>query len=122
VLSEDFHNDSDLGGGTSQYVIDSHFGKGTQYSTLADPSQTTAGNGVCGCHRYSAYITKRDLSLALNRIDARYHLRLSTNPNDYILNFVGSGTEQYSPPGTNGWIASRIWDVLVQTEFQTTRA
>ena len=117
VPSEDVHNDSELGGGTSNYVIDSHFGRETQYSTLADASQTTAGNGVCGCQRYSAYITKQNLTRALTRINAKYHLHLSTDPSNYLLTFVGSGTEQHSPPGTDGWIASRIWDVLVRTEF-----
>jgi hypothetical protein len=57
------------------------------------------------------------LRRALTETDAKYHRHLSNDPNDYLLTFVGSGTEQYSPPGTNGWIASRIRDVLVQTEF-----
>src|SRR5207302_133600 len=90
VPTEDVHNDREFGGGTTNYVIDSHFGRGTQYSTLADRSQTTAGNGVCGCRHYSGSITKNDLRRALSRINGKYHLHLSSDPNDYLLTFVGS--------------------------------
>jgi hypothetical protein len=36
VTREDVHSDRELGGSTSNYVIDSHFGKDTRYSAPAD--------------------------------------------------------------------------------------
>jgi hypothetical protein len=36
---------------------------------------------------------------------------------DYVLTFIGAGTEMYARPGTSGWIGSRVWEVMALAEY-----
>lgn len=104
-------------GGTTNFNVVTHFANGLRYASPHPNSQNSAGNSSCGCLWYSAYVSRTNLLNAVNDINARFGQNYSTNPNDYAINFVGAGTEMYSPPGTTGWIGSRIWDVMALTEY-----
>lgn len=115
--SEDVHSDGQAGGGTDNYVVNSFFLPGQKYSTIHPNSQNSVGTSGCGCLWYGAYITKQNLVAAVNRINAVYPAGMSTDPNNYLLTFVGSGTEMFAPSGTSGWIGSRVWEVMALTEY-----
>lgn len=98
------------------FNVDTYFGAGAAYATLRPDSQTISGDGACGCLLYSADITRANLVAALNAINgAGPPGPYSTNPDDYVLTFIGSGTEMLVPAGSNGRIGSRVWDVSAVT-------
>jgi hypothetical protein len=116
--NEDVHSDGQAGGGTDNYVVNSFFLPGQQYSTIHPNSQNSVGTSGCSCLWYGAYVTKQNLVAAVNRINTRYPAAtMSTDPNNYLLTFIGAGTEMHAPTGTSGWIGSRIWEVMALTEY-----
>ncbi|THF84095.1 hypothetical protein [Cohnella fermenti] len=103
-------------GGTTNYNIVTHLTDNARYATKHPSSQYSNGTGTNDW--YGAYITKENLLNAIADLNAAYpSAGFSTDPDDYALNFIGCGTEMYSPSGTTGWIGSSISDVIALTEY-----
>jgi hypothetical protein len=77
-------------------------------------------SGMCSRHGTAgaSYVTKQNLVVAVNPDQQPLpHGRHADQPNNYLLTFVGSGTEMLAPSGTSGWIGSRIWEVMALTKY-----
>jgi len=109
VVMQDF-------GGTSNYNVVTHIADGARYATPHPHSRHTDGSGAGDW--YGAYVSKQNLIDAVQDINTAFPgAGFSTNPDDYAINFIGSGTEMYAPDGTTGWIGSQISDVMALTEY-----
>jgi hypothetical protein len=109
VIMQDF-------GGTTNYNVVTHITDNAHYVTKHPSSQYSNGTGTNTW--YGAYISKTNLLNAVADLNAAFpSAGFSTNPNDYAINFIGCGTEMYSPSGTTGWIGSSVSDVIALTEF-----
>lgn len=100
----------------TQYDVDSYFLPGQRFSTLDTGSQRSAHPPAAGT--YSAHVTYQNISAALAAVNALRRVAVSSNPADYSVSFVGSGTEQAAVASdATGVIGSVVGDVVVEASY-----
>jgi len=99
-------------------IVVTYFGSGTRFSTLHCQSQTRGqtNRNALQPDWYATYLPWSQFRALTTQINDNYGTNYSTNPENYSLIGVLSGSEMYAPGSAYGWFASRVGNLTAMDD------
>jgi hypothetical protein len=99
-------------------IVLTYFGKGTRFSTLHCQSQTRDQTNPSALQPdwYATYLPWSQFHALTTQLNEDYGANYSTNPDDYYLIAVLSGSEMYAPGTTYGWFGTRVGNLIAMDD------
>ncbi len=104
--------------GTNIPMIITYFGHGTRYTYIPSNSATSTDKTWSDWKFFEFFVSRNNLTWAVNDVNSQYSMGLSTDPNNYIILLMTIQGEIYWPSGGNGHLGVSMGDIYLSEVYE----